>query len=130
MMSEFILPAEVVMEAPAFVCQFEFTPDNRAVVIALAGRLDPEAVAELHPQIQEVYRAGVRRFVFDLTNLQHAGSLGLRLLVGLHTQVKPDGTVVMCGTPATVRSLLAMTKLDAVLPDYPTRDAALGATSK
>ncbi len=67
----------------AFANFFEFTPDNRAVVIALAGKLDPEAVEELHPRIQEVYRAGLRRFVFDLTNLEYAGSLGLRLLVGI-----------------------------------------------
>ena len=80
----------------AFECQFEFTPDNSAVVIALAGQLDPEAVQELYPQVQEVFRAGVRRFVFDLSGLEYAGSLGLRLLVGLQNQVKPDGRVAVC----------------------------------
>src|SRR5437773_491547 len=52
--------------SPAFECRFEFTPDNDAVVIALAGKMDPEAVQELYPQIQEVYRAGLRRFAFSL----------------------------------------------------------------
>jgi anti-sigma B factor antagonist len=78
-------------ESAEFASQFEFTPDSRAVVIALAGKMDPEAVQELYPQIQEVFRAGLRRFVFDLSNLEHAGSLGLRLMVGLQNQVKGEG---------------------------------------
>lgn len=114
--------------SPAFECQFEFTPDNRAVVIGLVGELSPEAVAELHPQVQEVFRAGLRRFVFDLSGLEYAGSLGLRLMVGLSNQVKPDGRVAVCGPNPTVRSMLAMTKLTAVLPEYPSRNEALQAT--
>ena len=115
---------------PTFECQFEFTPDNSAVVIALVGKMDPEAVQELYPQIQEVFRAGVRRFVFDLSGLEYSGSLGLRLMVGLQTQVKPDGRVTVCGPNDSVRSMLEMTKLTRVLPPYPTRDAALDATEK
>lgn len=114
--------------SPAFDCQFSFTPDNRAVVIGLSGKLDPEAVAELHPQIQEVFRAGVRRFVFDLSELEYAGSLGLRLMVGLSNQVKPDGRVAVCGTTPAIHSVLGMTKLATVLPEYPSRDEALAAT--
>jgi anti-anti-sigma factor len=116
--------------SPAFECQFEFTPDNQAVVIGLSGSLNPEAVAELHPQVQEVYRAGVRRFVFDLSGLEHAGSLGLRLMVGLSGQVKPDGRVAVCGPTPAVRSMLTMTKLDTVLPEFPSRDEALRATGE
>ncbi len=115
---------------PEFTCQFAFTPDNSAVVIALVGNLDPIAVAELHPQVQEVYGAGVRRFVFDLSALEYAGSLGLRLLVGLQNQVKGEGAVAVCGPTDAVRRMLEMTKLTQVLPNYPTRDEALAATGK
>jgi anti-sigma B factor antagonist len=116
--------------SPAFDCRFEFTPDNTAVVIALMGKMDPEAVQELYPQIQEVFRAGLRRFVFDLSALESAGSLGLRLFVGLHNQVKPEGKVAVCNPNDKVRSMLEMTKLTQVLPPYPTRDEALDATEK
>ncbi len=115
-------------ESIAFTSQFEFTEDNRAVVIALAGKLDPEAVADLHPQIQEVYRAGLRRFVFDLSELEYAGSLGLRLIMGLQNQVKGQGRVAVCSPSEALRSMLEMTKLTEVLPPYPTRAAALDAT--
>lgn len=113
---------------PVFACQFEFTADNRAVVIALVGKLDAEAVEELHPQVQEVYRAGVRRFVFDLHNLEYAGSLGLRLLVGLSNQVRGEGAVALCNPTDAIASMLAMTKLTQLLPNYPTRAEALVAT--
>jgi anti-anti-sigma factor len=116
-------------ESAEFACQFEFTPDNRAVVIALAGKMDPEAVQELYPQIQEVFRAGLRRFVFDLSHLEYAGSLGLRLFVGLQNQVKGEGRVTVCNPSPSVQSLLEMTKLTEVLPPYPTRDEALEATN-
>jgi anti-anti-sigma factor len=111
-----------------FTCQFEFTPDNSAVVISLAGKLDPEAVQELHPQVQEVYRAGVRRFVFDLSQLQYAGSLGLRLLVSLQQQVKGAGRVALCHPTAPVQSIMDMMKLKEMLPVYASREEALEAT--
>ena len=117
-------------EAPAFDCQFEFTPDNEAVVIALVGKMDPEAVQELYPQIQEVFRAGLRRFVFDLSRLEYAGSLGLRLILGLQNQVKGEGRVAVCTPSEQVQSMLEMTKLTQVLPTYPSRDEALAATGK
>jgi anti-anti-sigma factor len=114
-------------EHPAFACRFEFTPDNRAVVIALAGKLDPAAVEELHPQIQEVYGAGVRRFVFDLSRLEHAGSLGLRLMVGLANQVKGEGAVAVCNPTEAVRRVFEMTRITDVLREYPSRAEALAA---
>jgi anti-anti-sigma factor len=115
---------------PEFASQFEFTPNNDAVVIALAGKLDPEAVADLHPQIQEVYRAGIHRFVFDLSELQYTGSLGLRLIVGLHNQVKNDGGVALCNVNPAVAHMMEMTKLTQIFPLHPTREAALAATNK
>jgi anti-anti-sigma factor len=118
------------MPESEFDCQFEFTPDNRAVVISLTGKMDPEAVQELYPQIQEVFRAGLRRFVFDLSNLEYAGSLGLRLMIGLQNQVKGQGRVAVCNPTDSVRSMLEMTKLTGVLPPYPSRTAALDATGK
>ncbi len=111
-----------------FASEFEFTPDNRAVIISLIGKLTPEAVEDLHPQVQEVFRAGVRRFVFDLSGLEFAGSLGLRLLVGLHNQVKGHGRVAVCCPSAMIQAMLEMTKLTMVLKHCSSREEALAAT--
>ncbi len=113
--------------APPFSCRFEFTADRRAAVVVLVGKLDPVAVEELHPQVQEVYQAGVRRFAFDLSRLEHTGSLGIRLMLGLQNQLKGTGLLVLCAPVPAVRDVFEMMKLTEVLPIYPTREAALEA---
>jgi anti-sigma B factor antagonist len=112
-----------------FASRFEFVSDNRTVVIALRGNLHPEAVDQLEPQVQEMFRTGMRRFVFDLSHLDHTGSLGLRLFVGLHNQVKGEGTVVLCRPSPPVQAILEMTKLTKILRHYPTVAEAVDATS-
>ena len=77
-----------------------------------------------------MFRAGLRRFVFDLSHLEYAGSLGLRLMVGLQHQVKGEGRVAVCNPQGEVKSMLEMTKLTEVLPPYPSRNEALEATGK
>lgn len=117
-------------ETPGFACQFTFTADNRGVVIALQGKLDPEAVQELHPQVQEVYQAGVRRFVFDLNDLTYLSSMGVRLLLGLRNQVKNEGRVALCRPSPTIMSLLETMKLTDIFPIYTDRDEAFAAISQ
>ena len=52
---------------------------------------------------------------------------GLRLLVGLHNQVKGDGAVVLCAVSSKVQSILDLTKVRNVLPQYSSRADALDA---
>jgi len=110
-------------------CSFEFeiTPDNRVMIISLCGKLDPLAAEELAPQLEEARRLGIRRFVFDMGRLEYLGSLGLRLFVSLHNQVKADGAVVLGNLTPSVRTFLEMTKLNRVLRFYPTRREAIDA---
>jgi anti-sigma B factor antagonist len=110
-----------------FTSRFEIDEQTRIVVVSLNGHLDPAAVDDLHPQIQELVRAGFVRFAFDLSGLDHIGSLGLRLLVGLANQVKGDGAVAVCSVPDKLRSVFRITKTDQVLRVYPSRHAAVDA---
>ena len=110
-----------------FSSRFEIDDATRVCVVTLAGNLDPEAVDDLHPQVQELFRAGYRRFVFDMASLDYVGSLGLRLLVGLSNQVKGEGSATLCHMRDGVRSVIEMTKLDLVLPTFPSRAAAVAA---
>ena len=71
----------------------------RRSVLQEVGGLDerfPRAYREDADLGLRVVRAGYRKFVFDLSHLEHIGSMGLRLLVGLAHQVKGDGSVVLC----------------------------------
>ncbi len=115
----------IAPQTPVF--EFDFTLDRRVLVIALRGKLDPLAVEELQPRIDDQYQAGVRRFVFDMTRLDYAGSLALRLLVGLHNKVKGEGAVVLCSPPAGLRQVFEMTRVNQVLRIYPTRAEAIDA---
>src|SRR5262245_57050845 len=112
---------------PKFSSRFEIDDQTRICVVSLNGHLDPTAVDDLHPQIQELVRAGFRRFVFDLSRLDHFGSLGLRLMVGLANQVKEDGAVVLCSVSDKLRSVFQITKTDQVLRTYPSRQDAVDA---
>src|SRR4051812_6404085 len=91
---------------------FESNPDTKVTVVSLTGKLDPLATEELSPLLDEAYRAGSRRFVFDLSQLDYVGSLGLRLFVGLHNRLRGEGAVALCCPTAAVLIILDMTKLN------------------
>ena len=115
---------------PQSYCTFAFAPepDNRVMVVSLSGKLDPQATEELSPRLDEAYAAGYRRFVFDLSQLDYVGSLGLRLFVGLHNRLRGEGSVALCCPTSPVLTILDMTKLNRVLRYYPTRPEAIDAT--
>jgi anti-sigma B factor antagonist len=113
-----------------FGSRFEIDDRTRVCVVALTGKLDSSAVQDLHPQVQELVRAGYRRFVFDMRELEYVGSLALRLFVGLANQLKGKGAVALCGLRAAVRSVVEMTKVDQVLRAYPSRAEAIEAVTE
>ena len=112
---------------PVCAFEFDFTPDGRVLVIGVCGKLDPPAVEELTPRVDDAYRGGARRFVFDLSRLDYAGSLALRLFVGLHNRVRGEGAVVLCNPTAALRSVLELTRVNQVLRLYPSRAEAIDA---
>src|SRR5262245_25507858 len=112
---------------PTFTSRFEIDDESRIVVVSLAGDFDPSAVEELHPQIQELVRAGYRRYVFDLAALDHLGSIALRLLVALAKQVRGEGAVALSGLHGRIETLISMTSVDRILTSYSTRDLATAA---
>lgn len=114
------------------VCAFalETDPVSRVTIVTVSGKLDPVAAEDMAPVLDEAFRAGARRFVFDLSELVYVGSLGLRLFVGLHNRVRAaggPGGVVLSSPTNTVLKILDMTKLTSVLRYYPTRHEAIDA---
>jgi len=110
-----------------FTSRVETDEQTRICVVSLSGHLDPIAVEELQPRVQQLVAEGFRRYVFDLSQLRHIGSLGLRWLVGLHNQVKGDGIVVLCAVSSQIQSILDLTKVRNVLQQYPSKADALDA---
>lgn len=110
---------------PSHTSRFEIDDDRRIVIVSLTGDLDPCAVEDLHPQIQELVRAGLHRFIFDLSALNHLGSIALRLFIALARQVKGTGGVVLCNPSERITSLLELTKVDRVLWTAASRGLAI-----
>ena len=79
-----------------FSCQFTVEEPGGVVVAALVGELDHEAAEPFGNQVDELHRAGHRRFVFDLGRLTYIGSMGLRVFALLASRVKADGAVCLC----------------------------------
>jgi anti-sigma B factor antagonist len=111
------------------VCAFalETDSDTGITYVTVSGKLDPVAAEDMAPALDEAYRAGARRFVFDLSELVYVGSLGLRVFVGLHNRVRGIGGVALCSVKPGVLKILDMTKLTALLRHYPTRHEAADA---
>jgi anti-anti-sigma factor len=118
-----------VKNPPRFASRFEIDDTTQVCVVTLAGHLDPTAVEDLHPQVQELVRAGYRKFVFDLAGLDYIGSLGLRLVVGLANQLRGEGAIALCDLTDSVRSVVDMTKLDLLLPTFHSRPEAVEAVA-
>jgi anti-sigma B factor antagonist len=112
---------------PIFTSRFEIVDESRIVIVSMTGDLDPRAVEDLHPQLQELIRAGYRQFVLDLSALDHLGSLALRLFIALAKQVKDGGGVVLCDPSERIAFLISLTNVDRILKVYPTRDLAIAA---
>lgn len=111
------------------VCAFalETDPGSQVTVVTVSGKLDPVAAEDLAPALDEAYRAGARRFVFDLNDTVYVGSLGLRVLVGMHNRVRGVGGVALCAVRPSVLHVFELTKLTTVLRHYPTRHEAVDA---
>ena len=110
-----------------FSCQFTVVEPGEVVVADLAGELIHESAEPFDDQLAVYYRAGHRRFVFDMSRLTYIGSMGLRTLTALAGRLKADGALCLCDLTPPVQSVLDVSKLAPLLPVYPTRAEAVAA---
>jgi anti-sigma B factor antagonist len=101
-------------------------PDG-VCLLELGGELGPDAADTLHAAVEDLYEAGHRRFVFDLSGLAYIGSLGLREFVRLASRVKGDGVVCLCELQPEVQSVFDLTRLAILITICGTRPDAIAA---
>ena len=93
--------------------------------VALAGRLDVAAAADLRGALAVQVDTGAGELVVDLAGLTALDATGLGLLVGVHRRAQRAGRVlVLRDAPVAVGRVLLVTRLDKVLRQRRTRDAA------
>jgi anti-sigma B factor antagonist len=103
-----------------------------ATVLRVAGELDLLTVPDLQTRLTDVVDATTGAVVADLTAVQFLGSSGLRLLLGLRSELAEQGRalrLVVGGSRAVTRPLL-ITGLDRLLDLHPDLDAALAAVAE
>ena len=84
--------------------------------IALSGRLDVHAAADVRNALAEAVDVGEGDLILDLAALEAVDATGLGVLVGAHRRAQRAGrTLVLTDVPAGVGRLLLVTRLDKVL---------------
>jgi anti-sigma B factor antagonist len=96
-------------------------------IVTLAGDVLGGAEAmEFTRAMGELLRTGARRIVIDVSDVSVMNSSGLGMLVGVSTSIRSaGGTVVVAGANEKILGLFRMTRLDSVLDNFPSRQAAL-----
>jgi anti-sigma B factor antagonist len=103
----------------------QVTPVGSYSVVRCEGRLDMSTAARLRDAIEEAVTPEMPRLVVDLTSTPFVDSSGLGVLVGgLKRARLHGGDLRIAGAGEPVRTVLRLTKLDQVLREYPTVDAA------
>ena len=106
-------------------------PDLRAQVqvpgrlVALSGRLDVAAAADVRLLLVDALAAGEGDLVLDLSGLSVLDAPGLGVLVGAHRRALRAGrSLVLRDDPDPVARLLFLSRLDRVLRVEPRTSAA------
>lgn len=102
------------------------TPDAGRTLVALTGRLDLTSVATFRSAIAHAIQGGDPTVIVDLQHVDFIDSSGLGALVGAFRHTRDAGGDLRIVAPhAEVLELLALMRLDRVLPPYPSIEAAL-----
>ena len=89
---------------------------NDGHLVALSGRLDVHAAADVRLELADAVDRGDGELVLDLAELEAVDATGLGVLVGAHRRAQRAGrTLVLEDVPDPVVRLLLITRLDRIL---------------
>ena len=96
-------------------------------VLELTGTVHcGEGDRDLENIVNDLTSLGVTKLVIDLREVTHIDSMCLGVFVAAHVRFsKRGGAVSLLRTPARIRQLLSVTRLDQFLPSYATEDEAI-----
>jgi anti-anti-sigma factor len=101
--------------------------ESGVAVVTISGRLamggEPE---RLDAAIKSLLQKDQKKFVLDLTALDYVDSSGLGMLVSCLTNVrKAGGELSLAGANPRIKRILAMTRVDTMMPMFDTLAAAM-----
>jgi len=98
------------------------------VIVDLSGRITiGDGTLTLREAFQELMRAGNRKFLVNLADVDYIDSSGLGELVAMYTTVRKeiDGQVKLLNLTRRIRDLLQITKLLTVFESFENETEAL-----
>ena len=96
------------------------------VVVHLSGRMTTRVDNRVvEPVVSDLLNQNQRKFIFDLTGVEEIDSTGANILIHCFMAAQEAGAGLrVAGASAKVARLFKVTRLDTVLPVYPTVAAA------
>jgi anti-sigma B factor antagonist len=89
--------------------------DGFPVIMLEGSLLERHEADDLLEEVKELIIEGNARIIIELSKLNYLNSSGLNVLLNILTKVRnADGEAVICGVNERLRTLLVITKLDAV----------------
>lgn len=99
------------------------------VVAAVEGEIDASNVSDIADRVHLMLSNRSETLVVDLTQTTYLDSAGLNMLFRLGTdlQQRQQALLLVVAPASPIARMLAITGLDAAVPTFPTRGAALAA---
>jgi len=97
------------------------------VVVHLSGSITsgPESQAVVEPLVRDLLNQSEKKLIFDLTGVEETDSTGLKIIIHCFLAARTAGAELrLASASANVARLFKITRLDTVLPWYPTVAAA------
>ena len=102
--------------------------DGDIISVVVSGQLDASNCEYLLDCVAGRIEDGHKKLILDCTDLTHITSVGLGILMRVHSRMKKQGgDVKLAGVKGTVAQVAALVKLDRVLHMYRTVGEAVAA---
>jgi len=92
---------------------------DKALVMALSGRMDRVAAMEFEKAFTEWLKNGERCFVVDMKDLEYISSAGLRSLLSANQQLKDsNGQIRLCNVSGLVKDVFVISGFESLFSMY------------
>ncbi|MCP4190913.1 MAG: STAS domain-containing protein [Planctomycetaceae bacterium] len=106
----------------------EIGVDGQVLLMELSGQLDAAACEFLFSVIDGEIEDGRNQLIMDCHDLRFISSIGLGMLIRIHSKAKKNGgDVKLSRVHGVIADVIKLVMLDKVLQIYPTVDEAVAA---
>jgi anti-sigma B factor antagonist len=102
--------------------------DGDIVTVVLSGKLDALHCDYLLECVEHQIEEGHNKLILDCTDLEYISSVGLGMMLRVHTRMKKQGgDVKLAAVRGVVAAVISVSRLDKVFQIFPTVEEAVAA---